>query len=96
MSEIIEADDDGEVLDESTIDVKVNDGVRPPADVVKFAEDHAGIHTLITGTYPTTGNVRMVLVSTIGVALHDLPDDWRAFRAGTKPNGDLTITLKLQ
>lgn len=94
MSEIIEADDDGEVLEESTIDVRVTEGIRPPAAIVDMCESHQGIKQLTTGRYDLSGRVRMEIVSIIGVSQHDVPEGWYISNARARRDGKLVVVLQ--
>jgi len=94
MSEILEAGDDGELIDESTIDVTVNDGIRPPADIVAFCENASGVKELRTGRYVSSGRVWFKIMLSISFSTHRLPDGYRVTHARALDNGQLEITLR--
>jgi len=96
MSDILEAGDDGELIDESTIDVTVNDGIRPPETLVSFCEGTPGVHQLTTGRYESSGRVRFAVRSRISLTPREVPDEYEITYIRVVRNGDLELVLQLE
>ena len=99
----VDSDDDVTTHDDAPrvdgITVEVNDGIRPPAEIVAAAEDSASTHALRTGE--DRCGVTMTLF-THGIGRASVPDGWvmsyattgRNAPDGTPERADMAVVLR--
>jgi hypothetical protein len=97
MSQTTQPDDDEATINHddaapivSDVTVDASSGIKPPAEIVAFAEDSHGVYHLKTDSYDTRS--RMVFLSSIGVSHADTPDGWEIAYASPR-DGDLKLVL---